>query len=152
MKLIPMTISLLSAGSFFWGSHLASAQVPSPSTCSSNPSENTCHGKDAVAQGCDIDAQTATNGTADIKDNSGTVIGRLAIRYSKTCQSAWTRVVSTSPLYCPTLLSAVITRDDLKQSKSEANMAPDLSNGQCALRSPMVFAKKTFPGCSFWNN
>ncbi len=64
------------------------------STCASSPSSENCDSKDPQEQGCGGDAYTVTGGTADIKDNNGAVIGRVELRYSKTCQSNWSRVTS----------------------------------------------------------
>lgn len=57
--------------------------------CKSFPSDGTCNFKDPQAEGCDADARTLTS--AEIPG-----VVRAALRYSPSCQSAWTRAINLS--------------------------------------------------------
>ncbi|NJO81708.1 MAG: DUF2690 domain-containing protein [Blastochloris sp.] len=50
-----------------------------------------CNGKDPIAMGCANDAYTVTS--AEITSN-GSTIGRVDLRWSPSCQTNWSRVVS----------------------------------------------------------
>ncbi len=51
-------------------------------------------GKDPKDKHCDTDAYTVEKGTAEIKDDSGKVIGKVELRYSPRCKTNWCRVTS----------------------------------------------------------
>lgn len=55
--------------------------------CKSFPSDGACNFKDPQAEGCDADARTLSS--AEIPG-----VVRAALRYSPSCQSAWTRAIN----------------------------------------------------------
>jgi Protein of unknown function (DUF2690) len=88
----------------------------------------TCDANDPGTFGCEADAVTVAQ--SDVRINSsGSVIGKIAIRYSAACRAAWARTSSTvlSPFY----LRAEIYRGG--STSQAASNSPVTS-----LRSPML--------------
>jgi hypothetical protein len=93
-------------------------------TCSGN----SCNGLDPGATGCEGDA--VTRAATDLV-SSGVVVGRVAIRYSPSCNAAWARVSTTNPY--GQYLRAEIKRISPAATAQAAPPYPDT-----ALRSPML--------------
>jgi hypothetical protein len=51
-----------------------------------------CNGKSPETTGCATGAQTAAS--ANIRNSSGTIVGKVEQRWSQTCQASWSRVTS----------------------------------------------------------
>jgi Protein of unknown function (DUF2690) len=66
-----------------------------------------CDGQDPVQTGCVNGAYTVAS---DYIYYFGTVIGRVDLRYSPTCETNWTRVIS---YIGPQYLDAVVTEEDI---------------------------------------
>jgi hypothetical protein len=79
------------------------SHVSAATTCQVTPSSQNCNGRDPQLMGCDIDAYT-------FKSVESPYV-RVALRYSPTCRSVWTRVQNMT--FIPgSLLTAEILRKD----------------------------------------
>lgn len=89
-----LLLSLLMAGASFFPATMAHAS----SACQISPSDANCNGQDPVTTGCGNDGITL------LSISLGT--GKVAIRYSPTCKSAWGHTTNGTVV----TLQATITR------------------------------------------
>lgn len=125
---LSMAILLLAGASLptsaFAATHRTSAVAPLLDACSSNPSNATCNGVLPEQTNCPADAQVLA--TTDIYSGT-TVVGRIVLRYSPSCQTAWAHTVSN---FNANLYAQIRRSDGLLYSRSAFGTG---------VRSPMVF-------------
>jgi hypothetical protein len=86
-----------------------------------------CNGQDPGLTGCEADAVTRASSNIWA---GGTVIGKIAIRHSPSCNATWARTSTTAGAY---YLRADMTRSNPYSSVAAASFAP-----VTAQRSPMI--------------
>lgn len=105
---------------------------------SSSASAGTCRGTsciglDPIATGCNNDAYAV--GCYPILDLFGTQIGRVALRYSPSCNAAWGRVA----IYVPRDSSHV----EVRNQSFTLLASKDGNSSVSSLLSPMTFGNQT---------
>lgn len=88
--------------------------------------------KDPKDTHCDTDAYTVDRGTAQIKDGSGKVIGKVELRYSPSCATNWCRVTS--------LIGAASLAGSVKRQSDGVTCKYKLDN-TTLIYTDMVYAK-----------